>query len=62
MLLDILSYTSPVIEQDVGKYEPLTRYKRNGFQAYANGVDWNPGGTGIGLYRYDTATPWVKIG
>ena len=34
---------------------------REGMLRYADGSDWNPGGTGVGLYRY-TAGGWVLIG
>ena len=35
---------------------------RAGDEYYADGTTWNPGGTGEGLYRYNLANSWVKIG
>ena len=28
---------------------------------YADGTDWNPGGTGEGLYFYTSGAAWVKL-
>lgn len=35
---------------------------RTGMMVYADGTDWNPGGTGEGVYRYTAAATWVKVG
>ena len=62
-LVNSLSWILPTINPDAGKYEPPSEYRRNGFIAFANGTDWDPLGTGAGLYRYDTSTSaWVKVG
>jgi len=46
---------------DFGKTEPPTgTYGVSGLVAYANGVDWNPGSSGAGFYRW--AGAWVRIG
>jgi hypothetical protein len=34
---------------------------RAGMVCNADGVAWNPGGTGAGLYQYITGTGWVKL-
>ena len=33
---------------------------RQGMVAYANGVEWNPGATGAGVYAYSGAA-WIKL-
>jgi hypothetical protein len=33
---------------------------REGMVAYANGTNWNPGGTGAGLYVYVSGA-WAKL-
>lgn len=59
--LRTLFWISPLLNADLGKVEPPAEEKRKGLFAFANGVDWNPGGTGEGLYRY-TGSAWVLVG
>lgn len=33
---------------------------RNGYVAYADGINWNPGGTGAGLYLYNGSV-WERL-
>ena len=35
---------------------------RAGDIRYADGSDWNPGGTGEGIYFYNSSGSWVKLG
>ena len=35
---------------------------RAGDIRYADGSDWNPGGTGEGIYFLNAAESWVKLG
>ena len=35
---------------------------RAGDVRYADGSDWNPGGTGEGIYFYNSSGSWVKLG
>ena len=35
---------------------------RAGDIRYADGSDWNPGGTGEGIYFYNSSAAWVKLG
>ena len=35
---------------------------RAGDIRYADGSDWNPGGTGEGIYFYNSSDAWVKLG
>ena len=35
---------------------------RAGDIRYADGSDWNPGGTGEGIYFFDSSDAWVKLG
>ena len=35
---------------------------RAGDIRYADGTNWNPGGTGEGIYFYDGSAAWVKLG
>jgi len=59
-----LYYISPLLNKNLGKAEPPAELKKDGFMAYANGVDWDPAGDGTrGLFWWDTATAaWVYTG
>ena len=35
---------------------------RAGDIRYADGSDWNPGGTGEGIYFFNSSEAWVKLG
>ena len=35
---------------------------RAGDIRYADGSDWNPGGTGEGIYFFNSSDAWVKLG
>ncbi len=35
---------------------------RAGDVRYADGSDWNPGGTGEGIYFFNSSDAWVKLG
>ena len=44
--------------------EPRKAKPRQGDIRYADGVNWNPGGTGEGIYAYldnDGSPDWVKL-
>ena len=61
-LMDSLVWILPVLNPNCGKTEPPAAFRRDGFLAYANGSDWDPG-SGKGYYYYDADTPaWVQIG
>lgn len=61
-LYDLLYYVNPFYNDSLGAVEPPTRFKRDGFLAYANGTTWNPG-SGKGLYRWNaTSSAWVFVG
>jgi hypothetical protein len=50
-------------EQDFVWLRPLPAAPskpREGMVANADGTNWNPGGTGAGLYQY-LASAWVKL-
>lgn len=50
--------TTPQIILSVQNAEPAK--PRDGMVAHADGTNWNPGGTGKGLYVYSTSA-WVKL-
>lgn len=58
-----LMWTSPLLNPKCGQVEPPTEFRRDGLLAFADGTNWNPGGGGEGLYRYESgAATWVKVG
>lgn len=60
-IYESLKWANPVIWPNCGKAEPPARLKRDGFLAYADGVNWDPG-DGKGIYQWDgTSQSWVKI-
>lgn len=50
--------TAPIITLAVTHVAP--EKPRDGMVVHADGVSWNPGGTGKGLYLYSSGT-WVKL-
>lgn len=60
-LVDALKYQSPLLNPNVGEAEPPADYRRDGFFAYADGVNWNPKGDGTaGFFQYDeTTSTWI---
>lgn len=47
---------------DCGKAEPPAQLKRDGFLAFADGVNWNPG-AGRGFYVWNaSSSQWEKLG
>jgi len=62
-LLASFEYIAPSLNESLGKVEPKGEFLKDGMLAYADGSNWNPGGTGKGYYRYNGATAaWVLIG
>jgi len=63
-VLGTLIWISPLINEKLGQSAPPSDYLRDGMLAYADGVNWNPLGTGNkGIYRYNTTTSaWVYLG
>ena len=55
---DSLKYIDPAYTL-FGKQAPAIPVE--GMIAYADGTNWNPGGTGVGYYRYHSGG-WVRIG
>lgn len=53
-------FANPILNKNIGTYEPPTEYLRAGLQAYADGVNWDPG-SGEGIYYYNAAGAWVKL-
>lgn len=63
LMKEAMKWISPIVNKDCGKVAPQAEYLYDGLEAYANGVDWNPNGTGKGMYRYNTTTSlWVLVG
>ena len=62
---DELGYISSAIEQqalgfiDVSNVAP--EKPRQGMIRYADGSNWNPNGTGEGIYFYNSGGAWVKL-
>lgn len=55
-----LIYQSPILNMnDLGAAQPASAFLRDGFDAYANGSDWNPGTMGAGEYVYES--DWRKL-
>lgn len=52
-------WTDPT-HPDYGKVEPPENVRRRGLLAYADGVAWNPGGSGEGHYWYN-GSGWTKL-
>lgn len=59
-IMQSLWFILPTINPDLGAIEPPAAFLREGLQAYADGVNWDPG-SGKGLYRRD-GSAWTKIG
>ena len=52
---DALKFKSPIVNPDrLGQAEPPAAFLRDGMVAYADGINWSPGGGKVGFYRYDT--------
>lgn len=61
-LLSILKWSNPILWPECGKAEPPEQLKRDGFLAFADGVNWDPG-AGRGFYVWNaTSEQWEKIG
>lgn len=60
-LFDCLFWVSPIINPSVGQVEPPAEYRRAGALAYADGVNWNPGAGGEGIYYFNSAGNWIKL-
>ncbi len=62
---DELGYISSAIEQqalgfiDVSNVAP--EKPRQGMIRYADGSNWNPNGTGEGIYFFNSGGSWVKL-
>jgi hypothetical protein len=55
-------WISPILNRDLGAFEPSPEFLYDGLLAYADGTNWNPG-SGKGYYRYNLATTaWVAVG
>jgi hypothetical protein len=60
-ILEAYIFINPLLNPHFGESEPAANLRRDGFPAYADGVNWNPG-SGEGYYRYDTATAsWLPM-
>jgi hypothetical protein len=58
LLLQSAWWSNPLLNPACGTVEPAPKYA--GLVAYADGVSWNPGGTGAGMYFYSGAA-WSKL-
>jgi hypothetical protein len=59
-VINALLWISPLLNPECGKMEPPADFKIAGLLAYANGTDWDPGGTGQGIYLW-TGAAWAKL-
>ena len=62
---DELGYISTAIEQQALGFLDVTNVApekpRQGMIRYADGSNWNPNGTGEGIYFYNSGGAWVKL-
>lgn len=61
-IVDALMWLSPIVNPAAGTVQPPAEYRYDGFLAYADGTNWDPG-SGKGFYRYEIGGgTWVFIG
>lgn len=62
---DELGYISSAIEQQALGFLDVTNVApekpRQGMIRYADGSNWNPNGTGEGIYFFNSGGTWVKL-
>jgi len=62
---DELGYISTAIEQQALGFLDVTNVApekpRQGMIRYADGSNWNPNGTGEGIYFFNSGGTWVKL-